>query len=127
MNGIAFVKVIVAILILSGALLSLLTAFGLIRLPDVYNRSHASTKAATLGTLCILLGTFVYFWVIDGVPSAKVLLGILFVFVTLPVSGHLVTRAAYYTGVPLWERTVQDDLAMEHAKQRQKEKEQQQP
>ena len=101
-------------------MLSLLTAFGLLRLPDVYNRSHAATKAATLGTLCILLGLFIYFWVIDGVPSAKALLGILFVFVTLPVSGHLVLRSAYYTHVPLWERTIHDDLAVDHARQMKK-------
>lgn len=121
MNGIEIVKGIVAVLILLGALLSLLTTFGILRLPDVYNRSHAATKAATLGTLCTLLGAFLYFWVVDGMLSAKILLGILFVFVTLPVSGHLVLRAAYYTSVPLWERSVRDDLAVHVDKGRRKE------
>ncbi|WP_025027609.1 Na+/H+ antiporter subunit G [Caldalkalibacillus mannanilyticus] len=101
---------IVSFLILVGSLLSLLSAFGILRLPDVYTRSHAATKAATLGVICILSGAFLYFWVFQGYVSARLLLGILFVFVTAPVAGHLICRAAYRSKVPLWEKSVQDDL-----------------
>ncbi|MGO4887274.1 Na+/H+ antiporter subunit G [Anaerobacillus sp. MEB173] len=110
MSAIEIVKLIIAALILLGAFLSVLSAFGLIRLPDIYTRSHAATKSATLGVLSILLGTFLFFWIEDGYISARLLLGILFVFVTAPVGGHLITRAAYYSKVPLWEKSVQDDL-----------------
>ncbi|CAM4392043.1 monovalent cation/H(+) antiporter subunit G [Paenibacillus tarimensis] len=104
------VESLVGILILLGALLSALSSFGLIRLPDVYLRSHAATKSTTLGILSILTGAFLYFMLLDGHTSARLLLGIIFVFITAPVAGHLIGRAAYRTGVPLWSQSVQDDL-----------------
>ncbi len=103
-------ELLIGIIILAGALLGVLSAFGLIRLPDVYLRSHAATKSATLGVLLILTGAFLYFaFYLDHI-SAKLLLGIVFVFITGPVAGHLNARAAYRSGVALWERSVQDDL-----------------
>ncbi|MVP01892.1 Na+/H+ antiporter subunit G [Paenibacillus sp. N10] len=103
-------ELLIGMIILAGALLSVLSAFGLIRLPDVYLRSHAATKSATLGVLLILTGAFLYFsFYLDHI-SAKLLLGIVFVFITGPVAGHLNARAAYRSGVALWERSVQDDL-----------------
>ncbi|WP_017726053.1 Na+/H+ antiporter subunit G [Halalkalibacterium ligniniphilum] len=103
-------EVIASILILIGTALSLLSAFGLIRLPDLYTRSHAATKSATLGVLCVLLGTFFYFWLAEGFLSIRLLLGIFFVFLTAPVAGHLICRAAYRSKVELTKETVQDDL-----------------
>lgn len=82
----------------------------MIRLPDVYGRSHAATKSATLGVLCLLSGMFIYFYVFKGIVSGKILLGIYFIFVTAPIAGHMIGRAAYITGVPLWEKSVRDDL-----------------
>ncbi|WP_163098835.1 monovalent cation/H(+) antiporter subunit G [Peribacillus alkalitolerans] len=103
-------KIIAGVLLLIGAFLSLVTAFGIIRLPDVYTRNHAASKSATLGVMSILLGTFLYFYIEHGHFNSRVLLGILFIFITSPVAGHLISRAAYNTGVPLWEKSVQDDL-----------------
>jgi multicomponent Na+:H+ antiporter subunit G len=103
-------EVIIVILILLGSLLSLFSAFGLVRLPDVYTRSHAATKSATLGVICVLTAAFVYFLMFEGYLSARLVLGILFVFLTAPVAGHLICRAAYRSQVPLWEKSVQDDL-----------------
>lgn len=103
-------ELLLGMLVLAGAALSALSAFGMIRLPDVYLRSHAATKSATLGVLFILLGAFLYFaFYLDHI-SAKLLLGIAFVFATAPVAGHLNGRAAYRSGVSMWERSVQDDL-----------------
>lgn len=101
----------IGLLIVLGSLLCVLSAFGLIRLPDVYLRSHAATKAATLGVLFILTGTFLYFMLYLEHTSAKLLLGIVFVLITSPVAGHLNGRAAHRSGVALWERSVQDDLS----------------
>lgn len=101
---------VIGALVLLGALLSALSSFGLIRLPDMYLRSHAATKATTLGVLFILTAAFLYFLFYLEHVSAKLLLGIVFVFITAPVAGHLNGRAAYRTGVPLWKGTVQDDL-----------------
>jgi multicomponent Na+:H+ antiporter subunit G len=104
------VELVFVLLILTGALLSAVSSFGLIRLPDVYLRSHAAAKSATLGVLCVLSGAFLYFAVFLDFVSAKLLLGIVFVFMTSPLSAHLTGRAAYRTGVPLWNRRIQDDL-----------------
>jgi multicomponent Na+:H+ antiporter subunit G len=103
-------KFIVGFLVLLGAFFSLVAAIGVIRLPDTYTRNHAASKSATLGVLCILLGLFMYYLLIDQHANARVLLGIVFVFITSPVAGHLIMRAAYNIGVPLWENSVHDDL-----------------
>ncbi|MBU7595495.1 monovalent cation/H(+) antiporter subunit G [Metabacillus halosaccharovorans] len=111
-------KFIVGYLILQGAILSLIAAIGVIRLPDVYTRNHAASKSATLGVISILLGLFLHYILIDHHANSRVLLGIIFVFVTAPVAGHLISRAAYNTGVPLWNKSVQDDLAKVRSKQK---------
>ena len=101
---------IAAGLILLGTALTLLSAIGLIRLPDVYTRSHAASKSTTLGVLFILLGAFMFFWINEGYVSIRLLLGIFFVFLTAPVAGHIICRAAYRSNVKLADRTVHDDL-----------------
>lgn len=58
----------------------------------------------------MLSGAFLYFAVFLDFISAKLLLGIVFVFMTSPLSAHLTGRAAYRTGVPLWNKRIQDDL-----------------
>ncbi|WP_079507167.1 monovalent cation/H(+) antiporter subunit G [Mesobacillus jeotgali] len=111
MTEMEIVKFFAGLFILFGAFLSLVTAFGLIRLPDVYTRNHAASKSATLGVMLVLLGTFLYFWLIEDHFNSRLLLGIGFIFLTSPVAGHLISRAAYNSGVKLSDRTVQDDLA----------------
>ncbi|CAM3463092.1 monovalent cation/H(+) antiporter subunit G [Cytobacillus oceanisediminis] len=108
MNEIANIAIIVLIII--GAFLSLVAAYGVIRLPDIYTRNHAASKSATLGVMSILLGTLLFFYVKDGFFNSRVLLGIVFIFMTSPVAGHLIARAAYNSGVKLWDKSVQDDL-----------------
>ncbi|GGG10535.1 Na+/H+ antiporter subunit G [Lysinibacillus alkalisoli] len=98
------------ILILLGSIVSVISALGMIRLPDVYTRSHAATKSSTLSVLTCLLGAFIYFWVHDGYVSIRLILGILFVFFTAPVAGHLICRAAYRSKVPLGEGSGDDEL-----------------
>ncbi|MNB76945.1 Na(+)/H(+) antiporter subunit G [compost metagenome] len=103
-------ELISSIIVVIGAIFCGLSAFGLVRLPDVYLRSHAATKSATFGVLCLLTGGFLYFWFKDGTINIKLLLAIVFVFITSPVAGHLNGRAAYRSGVPLWKGSVQDAL-----------------
>lgn len=104
------VEWIAIVLALAGAVFCAISAFGLIRLPDVYLRSHAATKSAALGVLFVLVGAFLYFWVVDGDINVKLLLAIVFVFLTSPVAGHLNGRAAYRSGVKLWKGSVRDDF-----------------
>ncbi|MFJ5622752.1 Na+/H+ antiporter subunit G [Peribacillus loiseleuriae] len=110
MNANVSSEVIAAVLILVGTIFSFLSAVGLIRLPDVYTRSHAASKSSTLGVLCTLLGALLYFWITDGYFSIRLILGIFFVFLTAPVAAHLLCRAAYRSNVELAKESVQDDL-----------------
>lgn len=48
-----------------GVLFIVVTAIGLVRLPDLYTRAHAASKSATLGVMCVLIGVFFHFWLIE--------------------------------------------------------------
>lgn len=110
MGANVMIEIVVGFLVMSGTVMSLFSSLGIIRLPDVYNRAHASTKSATLGILCILSGTFFYFFFTHGVSSIRLLLAIVFVFLTAPVAGHIIIRSAHRSKVPLADISVQDDL-----------------
>ena len=103
-------EAIAAILILIGTLFSLLSAIGLIRLPDVYTRAHAASKSSTLGVLCTLVGAFVFFLIRDEYISIRLILGIFFVFLTAPVSAHMICRSAYRSNTKLADISVKDEL-----------------
>ncbi|MEN1966742.1 Na+/H+ antiporter subunit G [Lentibacillus sp. N15] len=110
MNVSATVEFITALLILIGSIMSVISAIGIIRFPDVYTRSHAATKSSTLAVLLTLLGAFLYFWASESRISVRLLLGILFVFTTAPVAGHLIIRAAYRAHVKKSDITIEDEL-----------------
>ncbi|ARP43946.1 Na+/H+ antiporter subunit G [Geobacillus thermodenitrificans] len=107
---------LIVLLVMAGALLTLISAIGALRLPDVYMRSHAIGKSTTLGMIFILTGTLFYFWLKHHHFNSRLLLAIVFIFLTSPVSAHLISRAAYYSGVRPWEGTVRDDLAKQREK-----------
>lgn len=110
MNVSVIIEYVGAILIFIGSLFAVVSAIGLIRFPDVYTRSHAATKSSTLGVLLTLTGALIYIWESQNYFSVRLVLGIVFVFLTAPVSGHLVTRAAYRSKVKLADITLEDDL-----------------
>jgi multicomponent Na+:H+ antiporter subunit G len=99
--------VMTALLIVGGAFL-LLAAVGIVRMPDLYSRIQAATKAATLGVGCIILALAIHFE--DLGITVRALLVIAFLFITQPVAAHMIGRAAYFVGVPLWEHTIMDEL-----------------
>ncbi len=92
---------------LAGSVFLFLGALGIVRMPDLYNRMQAGTKATTLGCLLTLTGLGMY------EPSwlPKILLLALFVLLTNPISSHALARAAHRAGVPLAEQSVVDALA----------------
>jgi len=98
------------ILILIGSIVSLISAIGIIRFPDIYSRAHAATKTTTLAVLITLVGTFIYVWFGEGYMSVRLMLGIVFVFITAPISGHLILRAAYRANIKMSDNTVEDEL-----------------
>lgn len=104
-------------IVLLGSILTVISALGILRLPDVYTRSHAASKTSTLGVTLVLLGTFLYFWITKGYFNSRLILAIFFIFMTAPVAGHLISRAAYNTGIKLWKHSVRDDLKETRKKQ----------
>ena len=83
-------------------------ALGVIRFPDLYMRMSPSTSAATLGVICIMLAAVAHFHDLGVLGRAMVIIA--FDLLTSPVAAHMIGRAAYLTGVPLWEKTLNDDL-----------------
>ena len=96
-----------AILLLGGSFFMLVASIGLIRLPDVYCRMHAATKATTFGMGGILLGASLIFQ--STTVTTQALLAIFFLFLTAPVAAHLISRAAYKRGPDLCDETSHDE------------------
>lgn len=85
-----------------------LAGLGILRMPDLFLRMSSTSKAGTLGAGLILLGAAIYF---DNLGVyTRSLATIVFLLLTTPVAAHMIGRAAYFDGVPLWKGTVQDDL-----------------
>lgn len=101
------IDLVIAFFLLSGGAFVAIAGLGLLRLPDVLIRMHASTKAGTLGVGLIVIGVALHFG--DLVVATKAALIILFLLLTAPVAAHLIGRAAYRSGTPLWSRTVVDE------------------
>ncbi len=100
--------VVAAILMLSGAVIAVIAAIGLHRLPDVYARMHVATKPATLGITLCLSGAALR---ADSTSTAtKLVLAIVFQLVTTPAAGHLLGRAAHAARAPVSEYTFLDEL-----------------
>jgi multicomponent Na+:H+ antiporter subunit G len=92
---------------LAGATFALLAAVGVIRMPDLYTRMQAASKASTLGLACLLIGTAIELG--DGASIARAVSIAAFIMLTTPVAAHAVARAAALTDVPLWTGTVVDE------------------
>jgi multicomponent Na+:H+ antiporter subunit G len=97
-----------AVLTLAGAVFLFLGSLGLIRMPDLYNRMQTGTKTSTLGSLLFLIGIAVGFGF--RIFLAKVIILILFILITNPISSHALARAAHFTGIKLTDSTVRDNL-----------------
>ena len=85
-------------LIVVGAFFLTVGTIGLLRLPNVYNRMHATSKPATIGAVAVFLAGFVHFG--PGGAGLSSLIGIAFLFLTVPTGAHMISRAAEQTGVP---------------------------
>jgi len=102
------IEIITAVLLVTGAVLMALASVGLLRMPDIYTRISTATKASTLGVGCLLLAVVVFFDE-TGVKS-RALAVLVFILLTAPVSAHILGRAAYLSGVPLWQDSRIDEL-----------------
>ena len=101
------IDLVIAVFLVLGGAFAAIAGLGLLRLPDVLIRMHASTKAGTLGVGLIVIGTAIHFGGL--IVATKAALIILFLLLTAPVAAHLIGRAAYRSGTPLWSGTVIDE------------------
>lgn len=101
-------ELLVCTLLLAGASFMLLAAIGVVRLPDLPTRMHATTKAGALGAMLTMGGVAIYF--ADSAVSARAIAVVVFILLTAPIAAHVIGRAGYFTGVTLWEGTVKDEL-----------------
>ena len=108
--------VLTAALMIGGAVLTLLAAIGIVKMPDLYSRMQTATKASTLGVGFTMLAVAVDFG--DLAITTRVVLIVAFVLLTAPISAQMIGRAAYYVGVPLWEGTTLDELRGHDGRQR---------
>ncbi len=97
------IEILSAIVILTGVLFIFISSIGVIRLPDFYIRVSAITKAATLGVACIMIGVAIHYNEVSVAIKAAAI--VLFLLITSPISAHIIGRAAYEDGVPLWKKT----------------------
>ena len=91
--------VLAAALLLVGVLTALLAAVGLLRMPDVFTRMSATSKASTLAKMCVFLALALEFGEL-GVTT-RALAAVAFVFLTAPLAAHAIGRAAVALGIPL--------------------------
>ena len=103
------IAVIVSGLLLIGLVFTFAGSLGLLRLPDLFCRMHATGKSSTVGIISIVSASFVYFSATEVGPSIKELLTVVFVFLGGPVGAHMIARAAYRAQIPLHDRTVVDE------------------
>ena len=87
-------KILLSGLLLFGTFFIVIGAFGLVKLDDFFRRLHAPTKASTLGVGCILAASVGYHLVLGEDPQPRELLITVFLFITAPVSAHLMAKAA---------------------------------
>lgn len=90
-----FLEIMLSILILIGAIFTLVGSIGLAKLGDFYQRLHGPTKASTLGVGAILIASAVYFSFNDSLSLHEILVT-LFLFITAPIGALLMAKAALH-------------------------------
>ncbi len=97
---------LISALILIGAFFTLVGSIGLYKLPDFYMRLHGPTKATTLGVGAILIASMLYFSFNSETASLHEILVTVFLFITAPVSAHLMAKSARHIKLKEVERTI---------------------
>lgn len=93
-------NILTIIFVIAGAFFMMVGSIGVVRLPDFFTRSHATSKSDTLGIMLIILGLIIY----EGLCLNSLKLLIVFIFIALanPVGAHALGRAAFYFGIKPW-------------------------
>ena len=102
------ISLIAALLLVVGSAFALVASIGLLRLPDLYTRMHAASKAGTMGSCLVLIALAIH--AADFGTMSRALAGVIFFLLTAPVSSHLLAKAAYAVGYRLHQSSVMDDM-----------------
>lgn len=105
-----------ALLIVGGALFALIAAIGINRLPDLYTRMHAASKAGTVGSGLLLIAVGLHAG--DLATFSRAVAGFFFFILTAPVSAHLLAKAAHQVGYRLSPVSVCDELKSDELKRK---------
>jgi multicomponent Na+:H+ antiporter subunit G len=91
--------------VILGTLFSILGVLGLIRLPDVYTRLHATGKVGLFGVVLLLIGDVIF----TPLGLSKGLVLIVLLMIGGPATSHALASAAYRSGIPM-KQAIRDDL-----------------
>ncbi|MCC5826149.1 monovalent cation/H(+) antiporter subunit G [Alkalimonas sp.] len=102
------IDILAAFFIAAGSFFMLVASLGVFRMPDLLTRMHATTKSGVLGAGLIMCGVMLFF--VDSGVTLKALAVMAFTTLTSPIAAHAIGRAGYFIGVPLWDKTIKDEL-----------------
>ncbi|MDI4637056.1 MULTISPECIES: Na+/H+ antiporter subunit G [Halomonadaceae] len=105
MNWYVFLEGVISVLLIAGGAFAFIGSLGMAHLRDFYMRLHGPTKATTLGIGCILIASMLYFGVTAGQPVVQEMLITLFLFITAPVSAHLLAKTGLHLKLKHVEKT----------------------
>lgn len=94
------IEILLSVLVVAGAIFTFIGSLGLVRFKDFYTRLHAPTKATTLGVGCLLIASSLFFSLTTEHIGLHEVLVTLFLFITAPISAHLLAKAALHQRLP---------------------------
>lgn len=103
-------EIIASFFVIAGTFFIFVASIGVLRLRDVYSRMHAAGKASTLGVMSIMTGAVIFFLIHHGTFNFKLLVTIIFVFMTAPLAALAINRSAYRTNVAMTKEASIDEL-----------------
>jgi multicomponent Na+:H+ antiporter subunit G len=94
------VEAVAVVFVVTGTFFLVVSAIGLVRLPDFYTRAHAVAKSETLGIMLVLIGLLIHHAPTAG--SFQLVLIIIFAYLANPTAVHALARVALRHGVRPW-------------------------
>lgn len=105
-----FWQFMICFFLLTGGLFCFGGSVGLLRFPDIFCRMQALSKPVTLGIFNLIVAYILFLFYTDLGFSLKGILAIVFLMMTVPLGSHMMIKAAYRHGVPMWKETMVDEL-----------------
>lgn len=106
-----FFQLLICLFLLAGGIFCLGGSIGLIRFPDIYCKMQALSKPVTLGIANLVIAYILFLFYAKGDLSMKGILAVVFLLLTVPIGSHMIIKASYRSGVPIWTESLMDQLA----------------